>query len=194
MELSIDDPWVELSVVRPLGAAYSINSNWVPSISLLAEFEGSACKELIMTIVLIARGGHLAISVHALFLLVFLPAAALGQSLKSSTPGTIADGSSASTTVGTPVAQPATAEPPAMDLALAANPRALSGRVLLGAVAESLGVEPGFSHQVRRCSRSRRQLARFRRAQATFDNGGFRSRSRHRCRCGKASAHSRRRV
>lgn len=47
MESSLDDPWAELAVVRPLGAAYSINSNWVPSISRMAKFEGEEADNLI---------------------------------------------------------------------------------------------------------------------------------------------------
>lgn len=47
MESSLDDPWAELVVVRPLGAAYSINSNWVPSISRMAKFEGEEADNLI---------------------------------------------------------------------------------------------------------------------------------------------------
>jgi len=40
MEPSLDDPWSELVVVRPVGAAYSINSNWVRGVQPLATFEG----------------------------------------------------------------------------------------------------------------------------------------------------------
>jgi acetoacetate decarboxylase len=47
MEPSLDDPWAELSVVKPLGAAYSINSNWVPSVSRIAQFEGEEADHLI---------------------------------------------------------------------------------------------------------------------------------------------------
>jgi acetoacetate decarboxylase len=47
MEPSLDDPWAELSVVKPLGAAYSINSNWVPGVSRIAEFEGEKADNLI---------------------------------------------------------------------------------------------------------------------------------------------------
>jgi acetoacetate decarboxylase len=47
MEPSLDDPWAELSVVKPLGAAYSINSNWVPSVSRIAQFEGDEADHLI---------------------------------------------------------------------------------------------------------------------------------------------------
>jgi acetoacetate decarboxylase len=47
MEASLDDPWAELSVVKPLGAAYSINSNWVPGVSRIAHFEGDEADNLI---------------------------------------------------------------------------------------------------------------------------------------------------
>jgi acetoacetate decarboxylase len=47
MEPSIDDPWAELAVVKPLGAGYSINSNWVAGISPLAQFEGDEADSLI---------------------------------------------------------------------------------------------------------------------------------------------------
>ena len=47
MEPSLDDPWAELSVVKLLGAAYSINSNWVAGISTLAQFEGDEADSLI---------------------------------------------------------------------------------------------------------------------------------------------------
>ncbi|MFB3765137.1 MAG: acetoacetate decarboxylase family protein [Methanotrichaceae archaeon] len=40
MEPSLDDPWSELVVVKPLGAAYSINSNWVRGVHAIATFEG----------------------------------------------------------------------------------------------------------------------------------------------------------
>jgi len=40
MEPSLDDPWSELIVVKPLGAAYSINSNWIRGTDALATFEG----------------------------------------------------------------------------------------------------------------------------------------------------------
>ena len=46
MESSLDDPWAELSVVKPLGAAYSINSNWIPSVSRIATFEGDEADNL----------------------------------------------------------------------------------------------------------------------------------------------------
>ncbi len=47
MEPSLDDPWAELAVVKPLGAAYSINSNWVPNVSRIARFEGDEADALI---------------------------------------------------------------------------------------------------------------------------------------------------
>jgi acetoacetate decarboxylase len=47
MEPSLDDPWAELAVVKPVGAAYSINSNWVPSVSRIARFEGDEADTLI---------------------------------------------------------------------------------------------------------------------------------------------------
>lgn len=47
MEPSLDDPWAELSVVKPLGAGYSINSNRVLSTSPLAQFEGDEADSLI---------------------------------------------------------------------------------------------------------------------------------------------------
>jgi acetoacetate decarboxylase len=47
MEPSIDDPWAELLVVKPLGAGYSINSNWVAGILPLAQFEGDEGDSLI---------------------------------------------------------------------------------------------------------------------------------------------------
>ncbi len=47
MEPSLDDPWAELSVVKPLGAGYSINSNRVLSVSPLAQFEGAEADNLI---------------------------------------------------------------------------------------------------------------------------------------------------
>ena len=47
MESSLDDPWAELAVVKPLGAAYSINSNWVPNVSRIAGFEGDEADSLI---------------------------------------------------------------------------------------------------------------------------------------------------
>jgi len=47
MEPSLDDPWAELAVVKPLGAGYSVNSNRVAGISTLAEFEGDEADSLI---------------------------------------------------------------------------------------------------------------------------------------------------
>jgi acetoacetate decarboxylase len=47
MEPSLDDPWAELSVVKPLGAYYSISSNRVLGVTPLAEFEGDEADSLI---------------------------------------------------------------------------------------------------------------------------------------------------
>jgi acetoacetate decarboxylase len=47
MEPSLDDPWAELVVVTPLGAAYSINSNRDVRTSLLAQFKGDEADNLI---------------------------------------------------------------------------------------------------------------------------------------------------
>ncbi len=47
MEPSLDDPWAELQVVKPLGAGYSVNSNWIAGISPLAQFEGEEADSLI---------------------------------------------------------------------------------------------------------------------------------------------------
>lgn len=47
MEPSIDDPWAEIPVVKPLGAGYSINSNWVAGVSPIASFEGNEADSLI---------------------------------------------------------------------------------------------------------------------------------------------------
>jgi acetoacetate decarboxylase len=47
MEPSLDDPWAELVVVKPLGAGYGISSNWIAGISPLAQFEGDAADSLI---------------------------------------------------------------------------------------------------------------------------------------------------
>ena len=47
MEPSLDDPWAELAVVKLLGAGYSINSNWVAGLSVLAEYEGKEADSLI---------------------------------------------------------------------------------------------------------------------------------------------------
>jgi len=47
MAPSLDDPWAEVSVVRPLGAAYgSVQSNRVLGLSTLAEFEGEEADNL----------------------------------------------------------------------------------------------------------------------------------------------------
>lgn len=42
MEPSLDDPWAELVVLNPLGAAYNINSNRVAKVSAMAHLEGDA--------------------------------------------------------------------------------------------------------------------------------------------------------
>ena len=47
MQPSLDDPWVDLAVVKPLGAAYSINSNRDMRVSPLAQFEGAEADNLI---------------------------------------------------------------------------------------------------------------------------------------------------
>lgn len=47
MEPSLDDPWAELAVVKPLGAGYSINSNWIAGVSPLAHFEGDEADSMI---------------------------------------------------------------------------------------------------------------------------------------------------
>lgn len=47
MQPSLDDPWAELSLVKPLGAAYSINSNRDLRVSPLAQFEGEEADRLI---------------------------------------------------------------------------------------------------------------------------------------------------
>ncbi len=47
MEPSLDDPWAELSVVKPLGAAYSIDTNRVLGVSPIAQFEGDEADNLI---------------------------------------------------------------------------------------------------------------------------------------------------
>ena len=46
MAPSLDDPWAELTVVKPLGVGYSINSNPVFGVSTLAEFEGEEADKL----------------------------------------------------------------------------------------------------------------------------------------------------
>ena len=47
MEPSLDDPWAELVVVKPLGAYYHISSNRVVGVSPLAEFEGDEADNLL---------------------------------------------------------------------------------------------------------------------------------------------------
>lgn len=47
MEPSLDDPWAELAVVKPFGAAYSKNSNGVYGVDPIAEFEGEEADALI---------------------------------------------------------------------------------------------------------------------------------------------------
>ncbi len=47
MEPSLDNPWAEIKVVKPLGAAYSVNSNWVAGVTPLAEYEGDEADNLI---------------------------------------------------------------------------------------------------------------------------------------------------
>ena len=47
MEPSLDDPGAELCVMKPLGAAYSINSNWVARQSPIGQFEGDKADALI---------------------------------------------------------------------------------------------------------------------------------------------------
>ncbi len=47
MEPSLDDPWAELSVVKPLGAGYSTYSNRILNVSPLAQFEGNEADSLI---------------------------------------------------------------------------------------------------------------------------------------------------
>lgn len=46
MEPSLDDPWAEMKVVKLLGAGYSVNSNPVLGVSVLAEFEGEEADGL----------------------------------------------------------------------------------------------------------------------------------------------------
>jgi len=46
MEPSIDDPWAELAVVKPLGAGYAVCSNPVLGVSPLAEFQGDEAQTL----------------------------------------------------------------------------------------------------------------------------------------------------
>lgn len=47
LEPSLDDPWAELSVVKFLGAGYSIDSNRVASFTTLAQFAGDEADSLI---------------------------------------------------------------------------------------------------------------------------------------------------
>lgn len=47
MEPSLDDPWAEIKMVKPLGAGYSVNSNWVAGVTPLAAFEGDEADNLI---------------------------------------------------------------------------------------------------------------------------------------------------
>lgn len=47
MEPSVDDPWSEMAVVRPLGAAYSKNSNGLFGVAPIAQFEGEEADGLI---------------------------------------------------------------------------------------------------------------------------------------------------
>jgi acetoacetate decarboxylase len=46
MEPSLDDPWAELAVVKPLGAGYAVYSNPVLGVSPLAEFQGDEADNL----------------------------------------------------------------------------------------------------------------------------------------------------
>ncbi len=46
MESSLDDPWAELSVVKPISAGYSVYSNPVLGTSVAAEFEGDEADKL----------------------------------------------------------------------------------------------------------------------------------------------------
>ena len=46
MEPSLDDPWAELTVVKPLGVGYGILSNPVFGVSTLAEFTGEEADKL----------------------------------------------------------------------------------------------------------------------------------------------------
>lgn len=85
-----------------------------------------------------------------LILLTVLPATVSAQSVETGVIGT-ADGSSASIAQEIPAARSATAatpsaevdpSPPAMELALAANPRALSGGYYSGLLQKALGLSP----------------------------------------------------
>lgn len=91
-----------------------------------------------------------------LFFLVLLPATVSAQSAEDITTGATA-GSSAHTTPADQITQSAgtnrTAEnvgpePPAMELALAANPRALSGGYYSGLLQKALGLSPDFPVKV----------------------------------------------
>ncbi|OPY65455.1 MAG: Carbohydrate-selective porin, OprB family [Syntrophorhabdaceae bacterium PtaU1.Bin034] len=86
-------------------------------------------------------GCRRAVYVHVSFFLALLPAAVLAQSVENDAAGTTV-GSSASITPGGPIAQPETAGPPAMERALAANPRALSGGYYSGLLQKALGLSP----------------------------------------------------
>ena len=46
MAPSLDDPWAEIEVVKLLGAGYSVNSNPVLGVSVLAQFEGEEADRL----------------------------------------------------------------------------------------------------------------------------------------------------
>jgi acetoacetate decarboxylase len=46
IEPSLDDPWAELAVVKPLGAAWTINSSSVPKVSRIARFDGDEADAL----------------------------------------------------------------------------------------------------------------------------------------------------
>lgn len=46
LEPSLDDPWAELVVAKPLGAVYTINSNCVSNVSPIAEFNGDDADAL----------------------------------------------------------------------------------------------------------------------------------------------------
>ncbi len=46
MEASLDDPWAELSVVKPLGATYGVHSEGPSEVSELARFDGDKAEGL----------------------------------------------------------------------------------------------------------------------------------------------------
>jgi len=46
MEPSLDNPWAEITMVKPLGAAYSVNSNRVAGVTPIVEFEGDEADSL----------------------------------------------------------------------------------------------------------------------------------------------------